>query len=463
MHSTLDGAGARISESATSRQARIRLLSERLVAAQRPLRILSAVRWAPEVEDAFFAAGCRELPNVDRATYERAPLLFNPECKRQELIELERDIKDHLGQANACSQMMVRRCREYRQVAELLVARGTPAFARLSGELFGSSAWQQGNRSIGLDRVAGLIKQALRKAEGARDVSNVGLNGAEPFGDSCGIDASARVTARGLDSPRSPKSYGAFEAAQLLERRLRDYFGDRARCRLELAHQILAEAQASGSTVKLRADAQFTLNDIRLLEVHEGWVHIATTFNGRAQKNATFLAKSSPSATVTQEGLAVLTEILAGTTHAARLRRLANRIEAVAMAEAGANFLEVYRFFLAEEGESRASYHHTERIFRGSLPAGCGPFTKDLSYLRGLLALLHFLSQAARNGCARWLSVLFCGKMALAELPMAVQLAEEGILSQPTFVPPFFAAGSMVDLWAELAGSLASAFGLRSL
>ena len=33
---------------------------------------------------------------------------------------------------------------------------------------------------------------------------------------------------------------------------------------------------------------------------------------------------------------------------AARVRRLTNRVEGVALAEAGANFLEVYRYFLAE-------------------------------------------------------------------------------------------------------------------
>ena len=439
MRNSLKEAGQRFSCSLTPRQVRIQQLSDRLVAAQRPLRVLTAVQWAPEIEHAFFAAGCRELPPVSRASYELRPLPFDSDCKRHELLELERDINRQLGHANACSQMMVRRCREYRQVADLLASRGTPAFAALSAELFGASTWQLDDGNFSLASLASLVKQAVRALE----------------------EGSVSLPNRGHESPRSPDTYNAVQAAAVLDRRLRAYFGEEARCRLELAPQLLAEAQASGCTVRLRADATYSAQDIRLLEVHEGWVHIATTFNGRAQKYATFLAKSSPAATVTQEGLAVLTEILAGTTHPARLRRLANRIEAVAMAEAGADFLDVYGFFLEEEGEPRASYHQAQRIFRGSLPTGCGPFTKDLSYLKGLLSLLHFLNQAARNGNAGWLALLFCGKMALADLPMAVQLVEEGTLEEPAFVPPFFTAGPVLDLWAELAGSLSTATQFR--
>ena len=53
------------------------------------------------------------------------------------------------------------------------------------------------------------------------------------------------------------------------------------------------------------------LDDLRLLEVHEGWVHLGTTLNGQSQPVCTFLSKGPPSSTLTQEGLAVLTEVFA--------------------------------------------------------------------------------------------------------------------------------------------------------
>src|SRR5205085_11368001 len=98
----------------------------------------------------------------------------------------------------------------------------------------------------------------------------------------------------------------------------------------------------------IRHKATFTAREVRLLEVHEGWVHLGTTLNGLNQPICTFLSKGPPSSTVTQEGLAVITEIITFASHPARVRRLTNRIEGTAMAEAGANFLEVYRYFLQE-------------------------------------------------------------------------------------------------------------------
>ena len=65
-----------------------------------------------------------------------------------------------------------------------------------------------------------------------------------------------------------------------------------------------------------------------------------------------------------------MTEVLAFASHPGRLRRLTHRIEGVALAEEGADFLEVYRFFLSEGYDPRESYQHTMRIFRGGLPRG---------------------------------------------------------------------------------------------
>src|SRR6516162_3172615 len=42
----------------------VRALSDRLVEAQRPIRILDAIKWDDDVERAFFEKGCRELPPV---------------------------------------------------------------------------------------------------------------------------------------------------------------------------------------------------------------------------------------------------------------------------------------------------------------------------------------------------------------------------------------------------------------
>lgn len=407
------------------RHQQIRRLSDRLVEAQRTLRILEPIHWPAEVEEQFFAARCRELPRMTRQAYDRSPLPFDGRSKLVELRQLEDDIRFQLGHANACSQMMVRRCQDYRLVVELLACRGTPRFTKISQGLFGNTSWKPRQGAPSLRTMGQLLKQAVHHLATPEHAPEEAL-------------------------------YDAQTAANILGARLHRYFGPGVQFRMRLTNELTADASAGGATINIRGDARFTDWEIRLLEVHEGWVHLATTLNGRDQPYCGFLGKNSPGATVTQEGLAILTEILTGTSHPKRLLRLANRIEAVGMVEAGAHFLDVFRFYL-EQGESpRSSYQQTHRVFRGALPSGCGPFTKDLGYSRGLILLLEFLDRAQRAGQAKELGLLFCGKTCVSELPNLAQLADEGLVKQPEFVPPPFAAQAVLDLWTGVARAVSA-------
>ncbi len=106
------------------------------------------------------------------------------------------------------------------------------------------------------------------------------------------------------------------------------------------------------------------------LEVHEGLVHVGTTLNGLNQPMCTFLAKGPPSSTVTQEGLAILMEVIAFASYPTRLRKLTNRTRAIHMAEEGADFLEVFEFFREQGYGLEGGYSNASRVFRGSLPNG---------------------------------------------------------------------------------------------
>src|SRR5436190_6279788 len=118
----------------------VRTLSDRLVEAQRPIRILDAIKWDDDVERAFFAAGGRELPPVTRDYYLSRPLPFDAEQKLHELHLIERDIRRQLGEFNAPGQIMSRMCQEYREVVHLLTHRGSRAFAEISERLDGSAS-----------------------------------------------------------------------------------------------------------------------------------------------------------------------------------------------------------------------------------------------------------------------------------------------------------------------------------
>ena len=69
----------------------IRALSDRIVEAQRPIRVLDAVKWGDDVEARFFEKGATELPEVSREYYERNAFPFDPETKYREFYDIERD------------------------------------------------------------------------------------------------------------------------------------------------------------------------------------------------------------------------------------------------------------------------------------------------------------------------------------------------------------------------------------
>src|SRR5437870_9336959 len=82
----------------TAYESMVRGLSDRLVEAQRPIRILDAIKWDEDIERAFFEKGCRELPPVTRDYYLGRPLPFDPESKLHEFHLIERDIRRQLGE-----------------------------------------------------------------------------------------------------------------------------------------------------------------------------------------------------------------------------------------------------------------------------------------------------------------------------------------------------------------------------
>jgi uncharacterized protein (TIGR02421 family) len=395
----------------------VRCLSDRLIEAQRPIRILDAIKWDDEIERAFFDRGCRELPPVARDYYLSRPLPFDPEHKLHELHQIERDIRRQLGEFNAPGQIMARMCQEYREVVHLLTHRGTRAFAEISERLYGSASdsFHAGDPNL---------------ADLGHMLSDI-------------LDNLSHDTIFGREEP----TLDARQTVDLLTDRLSTYFQDQAAVRVQMSDGIVADAAAGSDYIKIRGNARFTPRDVRLLEVHEGWVHLGTTLNGLSQPVCTFLGKGPPSSTITQEGLAVITEIFAFASHPGRVRRLTNRIEGVAMAEAGATFLDVYHYFLEEGYDPREGYQHTMRIFRGSLPEGCGPFTKDLCYSKGFVLVYNYIRLAVSRGLVRRVPLLFCGKCNLADIKTLAQLVEEGLVVPPRFLPPQFADLHALSAW----------------
>ena len=112
-----------------------------------------------------------------------------------------------------------------------------------------------------------------------------------------------------------------------------------------ISDDMVADASAGADSIKLSEQAMFSDRDIRYLEVHERWVHVGTTLNGSMQPNCSFLSKGSPSSSVIQEGLAVITEVVTFSSIPRRMLKITNRVIALDKVTKGANFLDIYRSF----------------------------------------------------------------------------------------------------------------------
>ncbi|MCB1854186.1 MAG: flavohemoglobin expression-modulating QEGLA motif protein [Halieaceae bacterium] len=403
----------------------VRELSDRIVEAQRPIRILDSIKWCGEVRGAFFASGCRELPGVDTDYYRRKnPLDYDPSVLRGQLHQIERDIARKLGQLNPLATIMRRICREYQTVVRMLEARGTADFGLYSEELYGS----------------------------ASDVFHAGDPTLADLGTQ--MEATLINLLKNRSMEEAPKTVSAPQAVEILNQRLLAAFPD-AGIRVLLNDQMTADAAAGSDYLKIRSDACFNSLDIDVLEVHEGWVHLGTTLNGMAQPACTFLGKGPPSSTTTQEGLAVLTEILTLRSSPSRLYRLINRVRAVTLAEEGADFIDVFNYLREHEMSEEDSYAIAVRIFRGSTPDG-RPFTKDLAYMRGFVQTYNFLRLAMSEGKLDNLPLLFCGKVTLEDVSTYRLLMDEGVIVGPKFIPPHFADLKGVATWMSFSRFISS-------
>lgn len=395
--------------------ATIRDLSERLVAAQQPIRVLDAVAWDDTVRRDFFESGCARLPRVDRDYYARRRLGFEPAEVRATFEGIERDVEARLGAGDPAGRMLGRMCREYELVVAMLEARGTRDFPALSARLYGRAGEPLLPGQPSLVDLAQLLRDAL-------DL----------------IDASAFLD-------EQPRELSTEQAVALLQRKLDATLGPGS-VHVRVDDGIVADAAAGSDYIKLRRGVKFSRREIDVLEAHEGWVHVGTTLNGRLQPVCTFLGKGTPATSVTQEGLAVFVEVTSMRSHPARLRRVTDRVHAVRMAEEGATFLDVFRDLCDDGLDREAAWRTSARVFRGGLP-DAGPFSKDLSYSKGFVLIYNFLRLAVRRGLLDRIPLLFAGKLVLEEVWLLSDLLEQGVLEPPRFLPPGFADPSALVSW----------------
>lgn len=387
-------------------------LAQRLLDAQRPIRILQALRWPTGVEEQFAKSKFRELPEIQ---YE-PDLGFDPEAKRAELLELAKDIERELGNKDELGRILRDSAEEYTRVVQMLEARGTKKFYELSRKLYGSA------------------KDVL--PDGKTTVRAMGLQLYELL---------TNIACERLGEPQR-RDIDAQTAALVLNERLGRFFGETT-IRVEVDDSLVADAAAGSDYVKIRSGATFSRKDVDILEVHEGWVHLATSLNGQAQPVARWLAKGPPRTAAVQEGLAALVEILTFRSTPRRAKKLNDRVLAVDKAEDGASFLDIHEWYRTEGYEPDECFQNSMRIFRGGSVDGGAPFTKDACYCKGIVLNQAFMLAAIQHDRSELIPFLFVGKVAHADIPVLFNHVSDGIVKPPPFMPPIFEDMNGLAVW----------------
>jgi uncharacterized protein (TIGR02421 family) len=391
-------------------------VAQRIVDAQRPIRVLQALRWEPSVEEAFRRSRYRELPPVGPEEYAKIDLGFEPKAKMEEFEALAEEAENEFGAKDPIGRILTVTAIEYREVARMLAARGTKEFYQCSKKLYGSpkDKFPDGKTSV---RDLGL---ALYDTLTAISVGDLG--------------------------PKQPADIDAETAAEILNQRFSSYFHDAA-IQVQVDDSMLADAAAGSDYVKIRSGAKFSQRDVDILEVHEGWVHVATSLNGQAQPVAKWLAKGPPRTTAVQEGLAAMLELFTFRSYPKRARKLNDRILAVDKAEDGANFIDVFEWYRTEGYEEDECYANARRVFRGGMTEGDAPFTKDACYCKGIVLNYAFIRAAIQNKRADLVPFLFVGKVSHEDIPVLQSRVADGVVRQPIHVPPMFRDMNGLAIW----------------
>jgi uncharacterized protein (TIGR02421 family) len=367
----------------------LRRLSDAIVHAQRPIRILKALNWSPQVHVRFFKQGATEMPEP-----EYPPLGYDAKAKIRELVALRRQIKGR----NPVETALRRKCDEFVEIVRMLEARGTRRFYHHSVRLYGQP------------------RQAF-KDSGVDNLEIAQLWASRPIRPSANVE---------------PRDLTAEHALEVIAGIVRPILGED--CRLKVSPRLTADAAAGATSIAVRRDARFSRRQARALAHHEGLWHVLTSLNGYEQPVLSVLGVGLSQFATSQEGGGVVAEFLSGNMSSDRLRELGERALAVDMAAQGANYLDVFRY-LANRFPPEKAAQICERVFRGGVLDGGAPFTKDAIYQRGYCRVFNFIRHTVENAELDLLLAFFAGKMSVDDAPLVAALIEDGLVVPPKHLP----------------------------
>ena len=375
---------------------KIKDLDAGIVGSSKKIKVLSALAWPAGEEEKFLESWQRGNPKL--------PQIKLSAPKVGESITSLEQIADKCDPDDPVEKFLMETARSYACAGRMISAVGTSDFTKYSVKIYG--------------RPDHIYKtQGLTAIDAAKFFLTVTDN----------LLGNSQIQPTETD-------ISATEFAGWLKTEVDEFF-EHDTVEVVLDPNMSSKALAGATRIRVRGSAIFSQLDKDQLLFHEAFVHTATQLNGKKQTNLQSLGLGAPRTTRTQEGIAVLAELITNSIDITRLRRVALRVIAVQMALDGADLIDLFKFFL-EAGQSEIeSVRSAQRIFRGGAVKGGVVFTKDAVYLSGLLEVHTFLRVAIRDNRPDLVRNLFAGRLTVADALRLSPLFESGWLNSPTYVP----------------------------
>jgi len=397
----------------------LRSLDKDLFKAGKKIEILNKLNWPISLKHKF-------LKNWRK----KNPQLPNPKYPKYDLSD-QKDFFKEIAKNSRIKHPLYRIVRKtaqsYQQSLEMIESVGTKRFFKISSKLYGVPKDTLHSSGVSTIRTANRFLRSIRHFD---------LESIAPPEMACVLPETVVEEIR----EAADKKFGKDLIRVLTEVKLK------------------SKAAASPTRIRVREGTCFTTHDIKQLIEHELMVHSLTVLNGRKQPLKT-LGLNSPRITCSQEGLAVFAEFITNSVDVVRLRRICARVAAIQMAIDGADFIQVFRFFL-EQGQSEdESYFSAARVFRGGNVKGKNVFTKDLVYLKGFIKVHKFFLSALRDQNFSHPGYFVSGRMDCDDVPEIAPYFEQNLLTSPVYEPDWISNRSTL-LAFLLSSSVMSDLGL---
>lgn len=376
---------------------RFSAIDTKLVAIVRGVRVLSQLSWPSETQRAFLDSWRRGAAALPQVAYEPQP--------QTERIQALRALQKDVPADHPLGRYLDQTIQSYVAVCRMLENIGSPRMTPFSVELYGKPG----------DSLAG---GRVHNIDAARHFLDV----AEQFNRHA-------LSERDYCLPPSALQ-------QDMARRIDEVFTHHT-LNVVVDPQLAAKATASATRIRLRDDTCFSEYDLEQLLQHEAFVHSLTAINGREQANFKSFGLGAPRTTAAQEGLATFAELITGAIDIARLERIALRILAIDMALGGADFIQVFKFFVDSGQPETESFNSTMRVFRGAPLTGGSAFTKDTVYLHGLMEVHTFFRWCLQHQKLELCRMFFAGRMTVGDVIRLAEFFDCEFLSPPMYLPPW--------------------------